>query len=246
MSPAFSAPRSRTAPGESDPFTSGAVRGRPAAVQRVPLLLLVLIVSLLLTDAAVIDARHADVSAALAADEGRGPVVPLPKRIIRRAAPISVRIGRLGISSSLVDLHRQPDGALQVPSDFQRVGWYVGSSHPGDPGPTVLVGHVDSYRGPAVFYRLRDLRRGDVITVGRADKTQARFVVQRVLQVPKRSFPTQLVYVGDGRPSLRLVTCGGAFDRRSGHYLENTVVLAVPEARAPRPTELRRRRGKPS
>jgi hypothetical protein len=197
-------------------------------VGRGPLLLLVLIVSLLLTDAAVIDHQRADVRAALAADEGQGPVVPLRKRTIRRAAPVSVRIDRLGISSALVDLRIKPDGALQVPADFQRVGWYVGSAHPGDPGPTVLVGHVDSYKGPAVFYRLRELRPGDVITVGRADRTQARFVVQRVLRVPKRSFPTRLVYVGDGRPSLRLVTCGGSFDRRSRHYLDNTVVLAVP------------------
>lgn len=198
----------------------------------------------MLTDAAVIDRQRADIAAALAADNGHGPTVAVPARTVHRAAPVSLRIERLGISSSLVDLHLKANGALQVPADFARVGWYVGSAHPGDPGPTVLVGHVDSYRGPAVFYRLHELRPGDIIAVGRADRTQARFVVQRVLKVPKRAFPTRLVYVGDGRPSLRLVTCGGAFDRRSGHYLDNTVVLAVPAPRAvarPRHRRLSRR-----
>ena len=216
-----------------------------ASIGRGPLLLLLLIVSLVLTDAAVIDAQRADITAALAADGGRGVKIAVPVRKVHRAAPVTVRIERLGISSTLVDLRIKPNGALQVPADYQRVGWYVGSAHPGDPGPTVLVGHVDSYKGPAVFYKLRQLHPGDVITVGRADKTQARFVVQRVLTVPKKSFPTRLVYVGDGRPSLRLVTCGGAFDRKSGHYLENTVVLAVPEPRAAKAKPLQRRPGKP-
>ncbi len=234
-------PRSRAVPEESDPFSFGTARGRQPLIGRGPLVLLLLIVSILLTDAAIIDSRRSQVTAALAADAGQGPVVPLRKRTIRRAAPVNVSIDRLGISSTLVDLRIKTDGALQVPADYQKVGWYVGSAHPGDPGPTVLVGHVDSFRGPAIFHRLRELRPGDVITVGRADRSRARFVVQRVLQVPKNKFPTQLVYVGDGRPSLRLVTCGGTFDRKSGHYLDNTVVLAVPEPRAaPRRPPVRR------
>jgi sortase (surface protein transpeptidase) len=91
----------------------------------------------------------------------------------------------------------------------------------------VVLGHVDSRRGPAVFYRLRELRRGDQITVTRADGSTVRFVVQRTEQTLKRRFPTDDVYYPTLRPGLRLVTCGGEFDRRIHHYKSNIIVYAT-------------------
>ena len=189
---------------------------------------LVVIFALLLTASAVVDHRRAERAADLAAENGAGSRVSFVRAHPHVAAPVAIDIPRLGVHSTLVDLHKNPNGTLQVPSDFGQAGWYVGSAHPGDAGPTVIVGHVDSYKGPGVFYRISALHRGDVIRVRRADHTVALFTVQEVRTVAKRRFPTAQVYRGDGRPSLRLVTCGGTFDRASGHYLANTVVFATP------------------
>ena len=185
----------------------------------------------------------AQIAADLAADHGAGPRLVLRRPVVPHAAPVAVTIDRLALSSNLIDLRKNPNGTVQVPQDVTKVGWYVGSAHPGDAGPTVLIGHVDSYKGRAVFFHLRDLRKGDLIRVARSDRTQAVFTVQDVRRYPKRNFPTAQVYVGNGRPSLRLVTCGGAFDRRTGHYLDNTVVFAVPYVakRAPEPGPPHRR-----
>lgn len=176
----------------------------------------------------MVDHRRAERAADLAAENGAGTRISFVRARPHAAAPIAIDIARLGVHSTLVDLHKNPNGTLQVPTDFGQAGWYVGSAHPGDAGPTVIVGHVDSYRGPGVFFQLSRLRRGDVIRVRRADRTVALFTVQEVRTVAKRRFPTAAVYRGNGRPSLRLVTCGGTFDRASGHYLANTVVFATP------------------
>ena len=199
-----------------------------------PLVQLVALAAIVVTGAASIDVQRRQVTADLAADRGAGVKVPVTRAVVRHAAPVSVEISRIGVRSALVDLRKNPDGTVQVPTDFGRAGWYVGSAHPGDAGPTVLIGHVDSKRGPGVFFHVSDLHRGDLIIVTRADRTKAFYVVGSVQRFAKRNFPTSLVYRGDGRPSLRLVTCGGQFDRRTGHYLDNTVVLAVP-APAPAP-----------
>ncbi len=188
------------------------------------------------TAAAVVDHRSALAAEAAAADAGSGRQVPLPARVTRAAAPTSVRVPRLGISSPLVDLRTDARGALQPPEDPARAGWYVGSSHPGDPGPTVLAGHVDSQSGPGVFFHLDRLRPGDSILVGRADRSTVRFVVTRTMRVSKQHFPTALVYIGTRSPSLRLISCGGAFDRSTGHYLDNVIVLASPAVRPTQPS----------
>ena len=104
---------------------------------------------------------------------------------------------------------------------------------PGQPGPAVLLGHVDSKSRPAVFYRLATLRAGAAVLVERADRTTARFRVSGRIQVAKSRFPADLVYAPTLAPSLRLVTCGGSFDRRTGHYRDNVVVSAVPQAASP-------------
>jgi sortase (surface protein transpeptidase) len=148
-----------------------------------------------------------------------------------RATPVPVRIQipRIGVASSLDRLGRASDGTVQTPplSRAEVAGWYAPGPRPGDPGSAVILGHVDSRRGPAVFYRLRELRRGDQITVTRADGTSVRFVVQRTEQTLKRRFPTDDVYYPTLTPGLRLVTCGGEFDDRIGHYKSNIIVFAA-------------------
>jgi sortase (surface protein transpeptidase) len=120
----------------------------------------------------------------------------------------------------------QGDGSLEVPTDFGRTGWYTGRPAPGEVGPAVIVGHVDSRRGPAVFYRLRQLRPGAEVVVHRGDGSRVTFVVQRSARHAKDSFPTAEVYGPTTERALRLVTCGGTFDRASLHYRDNVIVFA--------------------
>jgi hypothetical protein len=89
---------------------------------------------------------------------------------------------------------------------------------------------VDSRSGPAVFYRLRQLRPGDPVWVERQDGRKVRFVVQRLKQVPKTSFPTHEVYGFQPHVMLRLITCGGVFNRNTGHYVDNVIVFATASA----------------
>ncbi|HEY9377515.1 MAG TPA: sortase, partial [Jiangellaceae bacterium] len=118
------------------------------------------------------------------------------------------------------------DGSLALPTDVARVGWYTSSRPPGDKGPAVMVGHVDSVDGPAVFARLSRIQVGDVVTVeNRGGSTPVSFAVWAVTRYPKESFPTQAVYGPTPDAELRLITCGGTYDRDSG-YSDNVVVLA--------------------
>ena len=146
-----------------------------------------------------------------------------------RATPVPVRveIPRIGVSSPLQRLGRAPDRTVEVPTDWHLAGWYAGGPRPGDPGSAVILGHVDSKRGPAVFYRLRELRRGDEVEVVRADRSRVRFVVDRIQQFPKDQFPTDDVYYPTLTPALRLVTCGGQFDPVAGSYRSNIIVFAT-------------------
>jgi Sortase domain len=149
-----------------------------------------------------------------------------------RGTPVPVRleIARIEVSTTLQRLGKNTHGGVDVPSGprkWEEAGWYAGGTRPGDPGSAVILGHVDSTSGPAVFYRLRELRRGDRVEVVRADASRVGFVVQRVERYPKRRFPTADVYYPTLTPMLRLVTCGGAFDRSWGHYLDNVIVFAT-------------------
>jgi Sortase domain len=140
--------------------------------------------------------------------------------------PMSIGIPAIGVSSHVIALGLQPDGTLQTPSDYGEAGWGSGGPAPGAVGPAVIVGHVDSTSGPAVFFHLRDLKPGDLIWVTRADGTEVSFVVRRLEQVPKSRFPTKEVYGPQPYAALRLITCGGAFDRSTGHYVDNVIVFA--------------------
>jgi sortase (surface protein transpeptidase) len=143
------------------------------------------------------------------------------------ALPVRLRIPAIGVSTPLVKLGRLPDGTLQVPKAWGTAGWYDQGPRPGQPGPAVILGHVDSKSGPAVFYQLRTLRPGDTVRVGLADGRTLVFRVQRLQRYPKNQFPTQAVYFPTLGRELRLITCGGDFDYARHSYVDNIVVYAT-------------------
>ena len=123
---------------------------------------------------------------------------------------------------------------MQTPDQWGDTGWYEPGSEPGERGPAVIAGHVDSTSGPAVFYRLRELRRGNAVRIRRADGSVVRFRVEGLERWPKAAFPSRRVFGKTHVAALRLVTCSGNFDPSTGHYVDNTIVYAVrvPERRA--------------
>jgi sortase (surface protein transpeptidase) len=141
--------------------------------------------------------------------------------------PVRLRIPKIRVATSLEPLGRAPDGTVEVPNRPDLAGWYAPGPRPGDPGSAVILGHVDYHHAPAVFYRLRELRAGDQLTITRADGSAVRFVVQRTQQYPKDRFPTDEVYYPTLRSTLRLITCGGQFDPTTGHYRSNIIVFAT-------------------
>lgn len=143
------------------------------------------------------------------------------------ARPVSFEIPALDVGGPLSELTRTADGELLAPADPARAGWYAGGVVPGEVGPAVIGGHVDSRSGPGVFFALRTLRPGDPVTVERSDGRRVRFTVTDVRTVPKDRFPTDAVYAPTPRPELRLITCGGPFDRAARSYVDNVVVDAV-------------------
>jgi sortase (surface protein transpeptidase) len=142
------------------------------------------------------------------------------------ALPVRLQIPAIDVSSPLVKLGRLPDGSLEVPKPWDVAGWYDKGPRPGQPGPAVILGHVDSTSGPAVFYQLRALRPGDTVRVGLADGRILVFRVQRIERYPKEKFPTEAVYFPTLNRELRLITCGGEFDYAAGSYRDNIVVYA--------------------
>jgi sortase (surface protein transpeptidase) len=144
------------------------------------------------------------------------------------AEPVRLRIPALGIDAPLTHLGVAPDRTIEVPADFAVPGWFDQGPRPGQPGPAVILGHVDSKAGPAVFYRLNRLPVGAVVFVDRADGSTVDFRVRATKHVAKTAFPTDLVYAPTLEPSLRLVTCGGPFDHTRSSYLDNVIVYADP------------------
>ena len=158
-------------------------------------------------------------------DASAPPAAPAPV-----ALPSSVSIPAIGVQSELITLGLNPDGTLAVPQpgpDYDKAAWFDGSPRPGEPGPAVIEGHVDSAaNGPSVFYRLGEVAVGDRIDVTREDGTVGTFVVYDVRVVPKDDFPTVDVYGNTDGPELRLITCGGPFDSAARSYEDNVVVFA--------------------
>ncbi len=141
------------------------------------------------------------------------------------APATAVHIPRLKLDVSLIDLHVLPDSSMSVPQDAKDVGWWAEGPRPGAAGAALVAGHVDSKAGPAVFFRLKEMVVGDLVTVDRADHTSVVFKVVSKATYTRSDFPDDVVYRVSGKPSLHLVTCD-AFDPSIGHYSANLVVFA--------------------
>jgi hypothetical protein len=139
--------------------------------------------------------------------------------------PVSLAIAAAGVDARVVPVGLRADRTMEVPA-ADLAGWYEPGPRPGEAGPAVIVGHVDSRRGPAVFFRLGELRRGDRIVVGLQGGGARSFLVERVERRPKTALPTRRIWSRTRRPVLRLITCGGGFDRSTGHYRDNVIVYA--------------------
>jgi hypothetical protein len=143
------------------------------------------------------------------------------------AAPIHLRIPAIDVDTGLETLRRAADATIEVPRQPSSAGWWADGPRPGQVGPAVVLGHVDSRTGPAVFFRLGELTASDEVFIDRADGSTVRFVVTTLHRFHKDEFPTELVYYPTLKPELRLVTCGGPIDPSTGHYRDNLVVFAV-------------------
>ncbi len=160
--------------------------------------------------------------------------VPVPSETTAapepRILPAEIRIPSLDVTSTVNQIGLNPDGTLAVPQpgpDYDKAAWYEGSPTPGQTGPAVIEGHVDSAaNGPSVFYDLGKLSKGAAIEISREDGSVVTFVVDDVKAFPKDEFPTFDVYGNTDGPELRLITCGGEFNSDTGHYVNNTVVFA--------------------
>lgn len=143
--------------------------------------------------------------------------------------PVTVRIPAIDVDAEIIEVGLQADGAMEVP-DFGLAGWYGPGPRPGEPGPAVVVAHVDSRAGPDVFHRLRDLQAGDRVEVLDDEGVAHHFEVTHLEQVPKDALPVERIWDATTEPVLRLITCGGSFDRSTRHYRDNVIAYAIPLA----------------
>lgn len=154
-----------------------------------------------------------------------GQPVSIP---LAKSPPAELHIPAIELhAEDLVELGLTPARTLQVPWDYDEAGWYNRGATPGEVGPAVIAGHVDSVTAPAVFYRLHELEPGDTVEVRREDGVTAVFTVDEVGQYPKNAFPTEQVYADTEDSQLRLITCGGTFDEDTRSYQDNIVVYAT-------------------
>jgi hypothetical protein len=158
------------------------------------------------------------------------PTRPVTAPVLSRSVPVTLEIPQLRVRSRLLQLGLNTDQTLQVPplGRDSEAGWYKYSPTPGELGPSVILGHVDSVEyGPGVFFELGALRPGSTLSVTRSDRITAVFRVDRVVSYSKDRFPTLEVYGNTDSAQLRLITCGGAFDSNSHHYEGNIVAFAT-------------------
>ena len=145
---------------------------------------------------------------------------------IQAPNPVTIHIPRIGVRAPIIPLGLRGDGKIAVPEVPGEAGWWLGGPEPGEPGPAVILGHVDSTDGPAVFYHLRALTPGDEIVIDRADGSTLTYIVESSARHPKDDFPTDEVYGPTEEPTLRLVTCGGDYDFDVRSYPDNVIVFA--------------------
>ncbi len=157
--------------------------------------------------------------------------------VLAASAPLAITIPSIRVQSDLVQLGLNPDKSIEVPSlddPDSKAGWYKYSPTPGQIGPTVILGHVDSAKyGPGVFFKLGALQPGATVDVTLTDRIVAVFTVDKVVAYPKSAFPSTAVYGTIDHPGLRLITCGGTFDPTAGSYESNIVAYATLTSRHP-------------
>ncbi|MFI7698439.1 class F sortase [Nonomuraea sp. NPDC049480] len=144
---------------------------------------------------------------------------------VANVIPETLDIPSIDVEAPLMKLGLEKNGDVELPpyEKPKMAGWYTGSAVPGEKGASVIIGHVDTKTAPAVFYKLRQLRKGQTVKVERSDGKTVTYKVDSIEQVHKDSFPTRRVYMEDG---LKLVTCGGKFDYARGEYVDNIIVYA--------------------
>ena len=147
--------------------------------------------------------------------------------MLTKSEPALLRIPKIDLTTTFeAPLGVDDEGALEVPKGYDKVGWYKYGPTPGERGPAVILGHIDSYKGPAVFYNLRKLDVGDEVYVDREDGTTATFVIEKSVTYPQSSFPTEDVYGNIPYAGLRLITCAGIYDKGTKRFSHNLVVYA--------------------
>ncbi|WP_326631165.1 class F sortase [Nonomuraea fuscirosea] len=157
------------------------------------------------------------------------PAIPKAKTKTAKARPTRIKIPKIKVNSAIGGVTVSKKGRLGTPplSRPNQTGWYKLSPVPGEVGPSIINGHVSTRKGPAVFDRLRELAKGDQIYVYRSDGKVTRFTVSGIEQASKTSFPTKRVYGNTNDSQLRLITCGGVYNRTTHHYTDNIVVYAT-------------------
>ena len=160
-------------------------------------------------------------------DPSRTPDTPDAPRRRPVDRPTLVVVPSIDVRARIVGVGLNVDGSMEVP-EFGLAGWYTRGPRPGQPGPAVVVAHVDSRAGPDVFYRLHELRPGALVRIRLADGTEKRWMVRSSEQTPKDDLPVERIWNDTRKPVLRLVTCGGRFNYATRHYEDNIIVYADP------------------
>jgi LPXTG-site transpeptidase (sortase) family protein len=149
----------------------------------------------------------------------------LPPKVMPKSLPTRLVIPAIGIDTPFLTTGQQPDGSIQMPERYDIAAWYDQSPTPGERGPSIIVGHVDNWKGVGIFWRLKELKSGDTIAVTRSDDTTATFTVMDIKEFSKNDFPSKEVYGGINYAGIRLITCGGYFNHQTGEYSDNIVVF---------------------
>jgi sortase (surface protein transpeptidase) len=171
------------------------------------------------------EAEQIPVSVGTAVPGVRGPAHAPP---MANSTPVRIVIPVISVNAPIMELGLNPNGTVQVPplDNHNLAGWYTGSVTPGQNGASIILGHVDSWSGGSVFFKIKELHPGDQVDVVRADGSTAIFTVDGLQKAPKVAFPADSVYKNPGYPALRLITCGGPFNPSTGEYLDNIIVYA--------------------
>jgi sortase (surface protein transpeptidase) len=145
---------------------------------------------------------------------------------LSKSSPTSISIPSLGVKAKLIKLGLQKNGMMEVPTTAAVAGWFTGAPTPGEIGPAIIAAHIDMGGKEGVFFGIKKMKKNDLVSVLRSDGKTVNFRVDSVKAFLKGAFPTQLVYGDLKYAGLRLITCGGAFDAKSGHYKSNVIVFA--------------------